>query len=372
LRDFRSDLEHLAHPSGAEETFWIEDFPNPHKALIRSAPLSFGPVLAGKFLPQMEAAVFASAALAIGDDFSFFLRQAGLEDRPERLKTALARGRGGDEPLDPILIGRFLPVLSNANALQAVAASLGRGLARLPRPALALFTHIGMLKQARAALAERLAPAGRLVVAQHVDGGRDNLLHLFRHRPDACLLATDAFVESLEPGDSLPAIVAVTKLPFPVPSEPLIAPHLERLQEAGKNPLHEYLLPCAILRLKQELNRLPRAPGARLALWILDPRLVTEKYARFFQRGLGREAIVIAKEEELFARTAEMLGIPWETAAPARKETEAPAENRAPGAQDGSRGKPAASPAMAPGEGPMPADAEAPEGPRDGFSPPSA
>jgi Rad3-related DNA helicase len=89
---------------------------------------------------------------------------------------------------------------------------------------------------------------------------------------------------------------------------------LERLQEEGKNPLHEYLLPCAILRLKQELNRLPRAPGSRHALWIFDPRLATEKYARFFQRGLGREAVVIGNEEELFARTAAMLGL--EAAAP--------------------------------------------------------
>jgi Rad3-related DNA helicase len=309
LRDFRSDLDHLAHPSGADETYWIEEFPNPHRALLRGIPASFGPVLAGKFLPQMESAILVSPALSIADDFTFFLRQAGLEPKPERLKTALVRGRGADDPLDPVFIARFSPVLSNPGALQTMAAFLARGLERLPRPALALFTHIGMLKQARATLAEALAPSGRMVIAQHVDGGRDNLLHLFRHRPDACLLATDAFVETLEPGDSLPAIVAVTKLPFPVPSEPLVAPHVERLQEAGLNPLHEYLLPLAILRLKQELNRLPRAPGSKRVIWILDPRLATEKYARFFQRGLGRESIVVGKEEELFARTEEILGL---------------------------------------------------------------
>ncbi|MBW8886987.1 MAG: 3'-5' exoribonuclease [Fibrobacteres bacterium] len=316
LRDFRSDLDHLAHPSGKAETHWIEEFPNPHKALLRSAPLSFGPVLTEKFLPQVEAAVFVSPALAIGDDFSFFLGQTGLDSRPERLKTILVRGRGADEPLDPVFIARYSPVLSNPGALQAMTASLARGLKGLPRPTLALFTHIGMLKQARALLAEQLGPMGRLVVAQHVDGGRDNLLHLFRHRPDACLLATDAFVESLEPGDSLPSLVVVTKLPFPVPSEPLVAPHLERLQEEGKNPLHEYLLPCAILRLKQELNRLPRAPGSRLVIWILDPRLATEKYARFFQRGLGREARIFTREEDLFARTAEALGLAAVTTVP--------------------------------------------------------
>lgn len=306
LRDFRSDLEHLAHPADAGECFWIEDFPNPHRALIRSAPLSFGPALADKFLAQMEAAVLVSPAISVGDDFTFFLRQAGLEPRPERLKTALVRGRGADRPLDPVLIARFAPVLSNANALQSMAAALARGLRAQPRPALVLFTHIGMLKQARALLSEALAPDRRMVLAQHVDGGREGLLHLFRHRPDACLLATEAFVESLDPQDA-PAVAAVTKLPFPVPGEPLVAPHLERIQEKGGNPLHEYLLPAAILRLKLELNRLPPPPEGGTAIWILDPRLATEKYARHFQRGLGREAIVAATEEELRALTAAVL-----------------------------------------------------------------
>jgi hypothetical protein len=104
----------------------------------------------------------------------------------------------------------------------------------------------------------------------------------------------------------VPEVVAVTKLPFPVPSDPLVAAALERIQEAGENPLYDFLLPTAILRLKQELGRLPRPAGGRVALWILDPRLCTEKYARAFLRGLGREAIVCASEPELLARTAEV------------------------------------------------------------------
>jgi hypothetical protein len=55
------------------------------------------------------------------------------------------------------------------------------------------------------------------------------------------------------------------------------------------------------------LNRLPPPPEGGTAIWILDPRLATEKYARHFQRGLGREAIVAATEEELRALTAAVL-----------------------------------------------------------------
>ena len=92
-----------------------------------------------------------------------------------------------------------------------------------------------------------------------------------------------------------------------MPSEPLVAAALERVNEAGENPLYDFLLPTAILRLKQELGRLPRpARTAGMALWILDPRLCTEKYARAFLRGLGREAVVCATEEELMARTSRL------------------------------------------------------------------
>ncbi len=308
LRKFRSDLEHLAHPSGIGEVFWIEDFPNPHRALIRSAPLEIGTFLGEKFYPQMDAVVFASSAIAVGEEFKFFCGQIGLETAfPERLKTALVRSKDPQDRPQPLLLARFSPVLSNNGALQSMGHILTQGLLRFKKPSFLLFTHIGMLKQARALLQDGICRDGRMVLAQHVDGSRDNLLHLFRHRPDACLLGTEAFVEGLGEGDMLPEIVAVTKLPFPVPTEPLIAPHLEKLQEAGLNPLYDYLLPCSILRLKQELNRLPRRPGFRFALWILDPRLATEKYARYYQRGLGRDAIFCETEEDLFSRTASML-----------------------------------------------------------------
>lgn len=309
LKEFRTDLEHLAHPSGTGEVFWIEDFPNPHRALIRSARLEIGSLLGEKLYPQMDSVIFASSAIALGDDFQFFCRLLGLETAfADRLKTAMVRAGGArDERPDPVFIARFSPVLSGNGALQTVAQIAIRGLRLFRKPAFALFTHIGMLKQAREILQEGLAGDGRMVMAQHVDGSRENLVHLFRHRADACLLGTESFVESLNGGDSLPEIVIVTKLPFPVPTEPVIAPHLEKLQEAGQNALYDFLIPSSILRLKQELNRLPRKPGGRIAIWIMDPRLATEKYARFYQRGLGREAVVCESEDALFSRTAAWL-----------------------------------------------------------------
>lgn len=313
LRAFRADLEHLAHPVApadggtGKEVFWIEDFPNPHRALIRCAPVDIGPLLAEKFLPQMDAAVFASPALTLGDQFSFFTPLVGLDAHPDRLKTALVRAKDPERKPDPIFIARFSPVLSNAAAAQTMSALILRGLRRVVRPAFVYFTHIGMLKQVRGLLQEGLAADGRMVLAQHVDGSRESLLHLFRHRQDACILGTEAFTANLGADETIPEIIMVTKLPFPVPTEPITAAHLDKIQAAKQNPLYDYLLPCSILRLKQELNRMPRRAGRRQITWILDPRPVTEKYGRLYLRGLGRDVVVCETEEELIAKTLEAL-----------------------------------------------------------------
>jgi DNA polymerase III epsilon subunit family exonuclease len=354
LRTYRTDLEHLAHPKeDAGEIFWIEEFPNPHRALIRCGPLDPGAILAERYHPQMSATVFASPGLAVGDQWNFFRRAAGLEPQRERLKTVVIRADRGaqhggkprpepraagaytgpgttaeisgtpdlpeaaspatatatvaEAPAEPsarIFLAKFGPLMSGPGATQTVSEMLARALTRLGRSAFVFFTHVGLLKQSRAVLEEKLSGSGVSVLAQHVDGNRENLLHLFRHRKQTCLLGTETFVEGLGGEDRVPEICIVTKLPFPVPGEPLLAAALQKLQEAGGNPLHDLLLPSAVLKLKQELGRYPRArSGLGPILWILDPRLVTEKYSRSFLRGLGISPVICESEEELLART---------------------------------------------------------------------
>ncbi len=319
LRAFRADLEHLSHPQAiaaeteepfaeSSEVYWIEDFPNPHRAHIRCAPMDIGPWLAKKFLPQMDSVVFASPALTLGDQFGFFAEQLGLDLQSDRVKTALVRSKDKEDKPVPVFIARFSPVLNNTASADSMGALILRGLLEIVHPAFVFFTHVGMLKQIRGILQEGLSAKGRMVLAQHIDGSRENLLHLFRRRKDTCLLGTETFMANLGAEDQIPEIIMVTKLPFPVPTEPITAAHLDKLTAAKGNPLYDYLLPWSILRLKQELNRLPHRPGRPQIIWILDPRPITEKYGKMYLRGLGRDVIVCETEQELLSKTREALG----------------------------------------------------------------
>jgi ATP-dependent DNA helicase DinG len=87
------------------------------------------------------------------------------------------------------------------------------------------------------------------------------------------------------PGEAL-SLVVVDKLPFDVPSDPLVAARIERIKEDEGNPFMEYQVPLAVLELKQGLGRLLRSSSDRGLLSVLDPRLTTKRYGKTFVKSL--------------------------------------------------------------------------------------
>ena len=138
---------------------------------------------------------------------------------------------------------------------------------------------------------------------------RDQLLGRFRDAGNAILLGTDSLWEGVDvPGRALRALV-LTKLPFKVPSEPLTAARLERLESQGHNGFTNYLLPHAALKLKQGFGRLIRTERDVGVVLLLDRRIVTKRYGPLVLNGLpnaeqivGEWNAVLTRCEDFFAR----------------------------------------------------------------------
>src|SRR5437016_2798307 len=123
-------------------------------------------------------------------------------------------------------------------------------------------------------------------MSQGKGGGKSRLLEAFKSTPNAVLFATASFWQGVDvKGEALSAVI-IDKLPFQVPTDPLVAARSAHIQREGGNPFAEYHVPNAILRLKQGLGRLIRSTTDRGILAVLDNRISTKSYGRLFMESL--------------------------------------------------------------------------------------
>ena len=157
---------------------------------------------------------------------------------------------------------------------QILLASRGRGLV--------LFTSLSSMKKTYPFLVENL-PYPVFIQGQ---APRNKLLKSFQQETNSVLLAVASFWEGINvPGESLSCVI-IDKLPFEVPSDPVIMARINKIREEGGNPFMDFQLPRAILALRQGIGRLMRTSTDKGLLSILDIRLFTKQYGRLFLRSL--------------------------------------------------------------------------------------
>jgi ATP-dependent DNA helicase DinG len=123
-------------------------------------------------------------------------------------------------------------------------------------------------------------------MVQGKGGGKSRLLEEFKITPGAVLFATSSFWQGVDvKGEALSAVI-IDKLPFQVPSDPLVAARSAHIEREGGNAFSEYQVPNAILRLKQGFGRLIRSTKDRGILAVLDNRISTKSYGRLFMASL--------------------------------------------------------------------------------------
>jgi ATP-dependent DNA helicase DinG len=225
--------------------------------------------------------VFTSATLAIGDDFTHFAARIGLPGAPTlqidspfdfRDQARIYLPRNMPEPHHPEFASRFI-----AACAPLLEAAGGR--------AFLLYTSYRGLADGVAALKARFPDPPFPVLVQG-EAPREALLNRFRELGNAVLLATGSFWEGVDvKGDAL-SIVAIDKLPFAAPDDPLLKARLEGIRRRGGNPFSDHQLPQAVLALKQGVGRLIRDVDDFGIIVLGDPRLTTKGYGKTFLRAL--------------------------------------------------------------------------------------
>lgn len=273
-----------------------------YDALLYAAPLNAGDILRHQLFAPLRSAVMTSATLTVAGRFHYFLRKVGLHEQDNARTLQPVRVLRLGSPFDferQMLIGlpSYLPSPRQPQFEQEVIRLMQATLQRLPRGTLGLFTSHRMLTAVGEALGREKAERRLLVQGQN--GSRDQLLRRFREEPGSILLGTDSFWEGIDVMGEALELLLVAKLPFEVPSEPLVEARLEKLKAEGKDPFMYYTVPEAIIRLRQGIGRLIRSRTDRGAALICDSRLVSSRYREAFLQSLPVPVKVFDSQEDM-------------------------------------------------------------------------
>jgi ATP-dependent DNA helicase DinG len=239
---------------------------------LTSTPLSVADSLA-QFRVQSRAAwIHTSATLAVGDDFDLFRRRTGLAD---------AQTLALDSPFDYsrqalLYLPRGLPEPNHPAWMQAMVDELVGLVEASQGRALLLFTSHRALRYAAQALPEHV---GFPLFVQG-QAGKHRLLEAFRASGNGVLLGAASFWEGVDiPGQAL-SLVAIDRLPFAPPDDPVLLARMNAIRTEGGDPFNDWQVPQAALTLKQGVGRLIRGVDDRGVVALLDPRARGKGYGR--------------------------------------------------------------------------------------------
>lgn len=302
LNESEITLNAMVFKPDESNVYWSELLPNNFKLTLQSAPLHVGPLMEQYLWHEKACIILTSATLTTHGEFDYLRNRLNADEANE-----IVLGSPFDFESSTLLyLVNDVPEPADANAYQRAVESAIIRLAKATNGRmLALFTSYAQLKRTSQSIASALAEADIQVYEQGEGASTNTLLETFREADKAVLLGTRAFWEGVDiPGEAL-SVLVIVKLPFDVPSDPIIAARAETFDDA----FNEYNLPEAILRFRQGFGRLIRTQSDRGVVVILDKRVLTKKYGRQFIESLPTCTVKVASVGELPSAAAKWLNL---------------------------------------------------------------
>ncbi len=268
--------------------------------MINAVPLNISQLLKERLFDQLRSAVLTSATLSVNKNFNYFNNRIGLDLlEPDRVQGSI-HGSPFDYKSQLFFgVTDFMPDPRNSEFSARLMTFIKNLHTQQKRGTMVLFTSYAMLNFVYDRIKDHCAAEQILLLAQGKSGSRTNIITQFKENRDAILLGTDSFWEGVDiPGEAL-QILIIPKLPFDVPTEPVIAARMEEIKERGGNAFFEYSVPEAVIKFRQGFGRLIRNKSDYGAVFVCDNRLSRMRYGQDFLNSLPVSANIYSSEQDL-------------------------------------------------------------------------
>jgi len=283
--ELRQEMGFLFESNEKNFVYWFE---RRNKGVFLAAtPIDVSQILRERLFEQFDTVVLTSATLTVGGRFDYIKQRLGLDHVQER--TLPPEFHYGEQAL--LYLPQRMPDVRDGGFQAKAADEILRLLELSEGRAFCLFTSYTQMRD----LHERVNARCEFPLLLQGTAPRSVLLERFKTTPNAVLFATASFWQGVDvPGEQLSCVI-VDRLPFAVPSDPVVAARVNALIEDGRNAFAEYQVPQAVLSLKQGFGRLIRSKADRGVLSILDNRIQRMAYGKIFIESLPK----YAKTQEL-------------------------------------------------------------------------
>ncbi|HET9532860.1 MAG TPA: ATP-dependent DNA helicase, partial [Blastocatellia bacterium] len=270
------DFEFIVEGSEPGFVYWCEK--RGRGVFLHATPIDVSGILEERLFSVAHSAVLTSATMTAGSRFDFIKKRLGIQQAHE----LIVESHFDFESQAVLYLPKRMPDPRNREFLNASVEEIVQILEATNGRAFVLFTSVASMRETY----ERVRGLIDFPIFIQGQGSKDGLLERFRNTEGAVLFATSSFWQGVDVQGEALSCVIISKLPFAVPTDPVVAARQKHIDEQGGNSFFEYSVPEAIITLKQGLGRLIRSTSDRGVLSILDPRVRTKPYGKLFLQSL--------------------------------------------------------------------------------------
>jgi len=278
--DIRDHLKFLLEADDKNTVFWIERRSSgpvrqgTRNVHLQATPIDISGILESTLFENFASVILTSATLTVEGGFEHLRCRLGMTDTREMVVPS--HFKYAEQAL--LYLPPDMPDPRDPNFVTEATRRIRRILDITKGRAFCLFTSYAKMRE----IYERLLAELEYPLLLQGTAPKNVLLEEFRNTPNAVLFGTSSFWQGVDVQGEALSCVIIDKLPFAVPSDPVVAARMRAIEAEGRSPFFEYQVPQAVITLKQGFGRLIRSLEDRGVLVLLDPRLQRQRYGKVF------------------------------------------------------------------------------------------